>query len=130
MRFLTLAPELTKELCRFVIAGVVTTILHFVVLSFCFTQLRWDIGSSTLIAFLVAVTFSYVANYQYTFKSKQQHTVSAPKFIVTALIGLTWNILLMLTLVDHLAVDYRIAFLPATAVVMANNYLLNKFWVY
>lgn len=120
----------TSQVLRFTLVGLATTLVHFIVLSLFFRYLTYDIVQSTTIAFPVAVIFSYIMSHRYTFRSTQAHQHSAPKFALSVSIGFVWNVGLMYLLVDVLGIYYALAFLLTTSVVMINNYLLTKFWVF
>lgn len=119
-----------SELGRFVVVGVTTTMVHFIMVSICYLILGLGIGVSTTLAFLVAVACSYAGGYFYTFQSSRRHVESSVRFLVSTLVGLGWNVVVMVLLVDYRAWEYWLAFLPATAVVMLNNFLLSKYWVF
>jgi len=115
---------------RFFLVGVATTLVHFVVLSVCFRVLGYAIVPSTIMAFFIAVVFSYLMSYRFTFRSTQMHRSSVPKFLLSVGLGFSWNVGLMYLLVEHIGIDYVFAFLLTTMVVMVNNFILTKFWVF
>lgn len=115
---------------RFVIVGIATTLVHFVVLSIFFRYLGYKIVPSTVVAFFFAVIFSYAMSYCFTFRSTQTHKSSVPKFLLSVGLGFVWNIALMQLLVETVELNYVVAFLMTTIVVMSNNFLLTKFWVF
>ena len=89
-----------------------------------------ELVTSTVVAFLIAVVVSYLINYRFTFRSQKQHKSSLPKFIVTVLVGLGWNIGITVLVVQYLGGPLLLAVLAAASVIMINNYLLSKFWVF
>lgn len=119
-----------KQLLKFIFAGVITTLIHFIILSVLFIYLGCNIVVSTIWAFLIAIIFSYSMNYQFTYQSKELHQKSMPKFFCSTLLGLFWNISLMYFLVEYLGQKYFLAFLLVTLVVTINNFLLTKYWVF
>ena len=121
---------LNKTTIKFIIVGIITTLIHYAVLSVCFERLGISILISTLVAFSFAVLFSYLANYFFTFDSSEQHHKSLPKFCVTVLVGLLINMLVMHFAVTVGELDYRLAFVIATSLVMVNNFTLSKLWVF
>ena len=119
-----------SNLFRFLIVGAINAAIHFIVLSAFYKLAGFGIVSSTVIAFTCAVIFSYQANYFYTFRSKQPHTSSVPRFASTVILGLFFNASIMLIGVEKLGANFYLVFVLATGVVMINSFLLNKYWVY
>lgn len=115
---------------RFVVVGVATTALHFIILHIFYIHLGKDIITSSIAAFAVAVMFSYSMSYRFIFRSEQQHLRSAPKFLLSVGIGFAWNVGLMYLLVERMHTHYLLAFLLTTSAVMINNFLLTKLWVF
>lgn len=121
---------LTRETMLFLVFGGLTTLIHFVVFRIGYIQLGLSVVVATTIAFIVAVSFSYLVNYHVTFQSDQQHSISSAKFIVSTVLGFIWNVTLMHLLIVVFGMHYVLAFILVTGVVMVNNFLLFKFWVF
>ncbi len=120
----------TSEFSRFLLVGLVNTLVHFLVLSGAYEILSFPLVSATVLAFSVAVFISYLLNYRFTFHSQKQHKSSLPKFIITTLIGLGWNVGITVLVVEDFGGSVFLAVIMAAFVVMLNNYLLSKFWVF
>ena len=120
----------TKEFLRFFLVGLINTLVHFCVLYFAYELLSIELVTSTLIAFAIAVVVTYLLNYRFTFRSKKKHKSSLPKFIVTVLIGLGWKVGITVLVVQYLEGPLLLAVIAAAFVIMINNYLLSKFWVF
>lgn len=90
----------------------------------------WPLVLSTVLGYLASLAISYYLNYRLTFQSKEAVIISGAKYFITTLIGLAWNVSLMTVLVNIYDVHYLIAFLLMSLVVMVNNYLLSKYWVF
>lgn len=121
---------LSREKLSFLIVGVLSASTHFAIFYLLFKVLIWSIVLSTLLAYLGSLAVSYSLNYIHTFKSEQDIIKSGTKYFITTLLGLAWNIGLMVLFIDHLHIHYFISFLMMSFVVMINNYLLSKHWVF
>jgi putative flippase GtrA len=84
---------------------------------------------ASALAYVLAATFNYFANYHLTFASKQAHRKTLPKFIVTATLGLGMNTLIFAAMF-YMTTYYLIAQLCATGCTLVINFLLHKFWIY
>jgi len=126
---------------KFVVIGGAATLLQFFLLGL-FVELGWlrpTLASAT--SYACSSVFNYLANYHLTFTSKQNHSQTLPKFVVTALIGVALNTALfsfflflldnyLLTGTNLLTAAYLIAQLFATLLTLIVNYLMHKFWIY
>ncbi len=120
----------SNQKLRFIVVGLISTAVHFVVFTLCYKVFNLGIVASTIFGFMTSLVVAYCLNYWITFKSKRIHTSSFPRYLATTLIGLAWNIGLMLFFVEYMAFHYAFAFVCMSAVVMVNNYVLSKFWAF
>jgi putative flippase GtrA len=126
---------------KFAVIGGAATLLQFLLLGI-FVELM---GMAPILAsassYACSSVFNYLANYYFTFTSKQSHSQTLPKFIVTVAIGLGLNTALfsfflfslnnyLLIGTNLLAAAYLIAQLFATLLTLIVNYLMHKLWIY
>ncbi|MEM5402011.1 GtrA family protein [Paraburkholderia unamae] len=73
---------------------------------------------------------NYSLNRQITFRSKSNPLSTAPKFAIIALLGVLMNGACMKFFVTSLGLNYLIAQLVTTALVLGLTYLLNSAWTF
>lgn len=115
---------------RFLLVGLTSTGIHFLILSVLFKWLGVNIVLASSIAFLGSFAFAYLANYHFTFVSTTEHLQGVSKFLLANGIGFLWNVSLMYLFVEVAHWHYALAFLVMSSVVATNNFLLGKFWVF
>jgi putative flippase GtrA len=113
---------------RFFVAGGTAAAIHFGLLHLFVAGFGWEPTLSTSVAYIVAVTFSYLANYYWTFKSSIPHRTAVPRFVVVAGTGLAWNALIFGSMNYGLGAHYFVAQLVATGLVLFWNFLLQRAW--
>ena len=121
---------ISDQLSKFVFFGGITTVIHFCILHVLFVVFGFPVWISNSVAFIFAASFSYWANYSYTFNSRQDHAQAYPRFITSVCLGFLLNAYLMHVFVVAWQFDYRLAFILITGLVMISNFALNKFWVF
>ena len=115
---------------RFAGVGAIGTIAHYVLLVILVEVLGVQpvIGSS--FGFLLGAAVNYSLNYRYTFASQKQHTETLPKFYLIAAVGFIFNGLIVHTLATVFEVNYLLAQLVATALVLAWGFTANFLWTF
>ncbi len=112
----------------FALVGAIGTLAHYSILyalvEFYKINPIWGSGYGALAGLII----NYVLNYSLTFKSRQSHTQTLPKFALIASIGFCLNIVLMALLTPHLY--YLYAQVLTTGVVLIWNFLANSFWTF
>jgi putative flippase GtrA len=83
--------------------------------------------ASTL-GFAISVVFNYFANRRWTFRSGRAHARAAPRFFLVQSVGLCLNGLLLYLGAEVLGVNYLLAQLFATAVVLVWNFFAHLLW--
>lgn len=115
---------------RFASAGAVGTAAHYALLVatvsiFAMPPLWGSVAGSFL-----GATINYALNYSWTFASKAPHRHTLPRFIVVAALGLAINAGSMYLLVNVAAIQYFVAQLATTAVVLLLGFALNAGWAF
>lgn len=121
---------MTPRIAKFLLVGLGSTLVHFLVLTFLYKSLNAHIVPATVVAFFASLIFSYLLNRTFTFTSRIQHHIGLPKYLLVTLVGLFWNVLTMYAFVGILGLNYYMSFLLMSVIVATNNYLLNKSWVF
>jgi putative flippase GtrA len=115
---------------RFLAVGAVCTALQYAILVALVQLSAASAALASSIGFAAAACVNYIANYLFTFRSDSPHAVAAPRFAATALAGLLQTYAFMWVLVQHLHVNYLVAQVATTGVVLAFNFVTLSCWTY
>ncbi|AZP11729.1 GtrA family protein [Undibacterium parvum] len=123
---------LELQLMRYLINGVVATMVHFGVLQFNLKLLHIpSAGIANFIAAFFGITVSFLGSRYYVFQDHQQTLLTqASKFLALYAIIACFHGLLLYVWSDLWGYDYRIGFLLATALQVSLSYIGNKFLVF
>lgn len=115
---------------RFAGVGVFGTVAHYLVLVVAVElfALRPLVASS--IGFTVGALVNYMLNYRFTFRSKRRHREALPRFYLVAVAGFVINGLVMLILAERLALQYLLAQVLATGIVLIWGFTANSLWTF
>lgn len=112
----------------FALVGAMGTLAHYSILYALVEAYNvnpiWGSGYGAFAGLII----NYVLNYSLTFKSRQSHKQTLPKFALIALLGFCLNIVLMTLLTPHLY--YLYAQILTTGVVLIWNFLANSLWTF
>jgi putative flippase GtrA len=112
----------------FALIGAICTLAHYSILyaavEFYKINPIWGSGYGALAGLVI----SYILNYSLTFKSRQSHKQTLPKFALIASLGFCLNIALMTGLTPHLY--YLYAQILSTGIVLIWNFLANSLWTF
>lgn len=121
-----------RNLIRFftyAMVGAVGTLAQYVILA-SLVSLHWTGPvTASVIGAVVGAVINYLLNARFTFGSKA-HSSALPKFAATAILGAVVNGLLMKVLIDFANVNYLLAQLVASVVVLAITYCVNLVWTF
>jgi putative flippase GtrA len=79
---------------------------------------------------IVGAIVNYALNRRITFKSKSNHRDTLPKFAATAALGVLLNGLVMKVLAEDHQVNYLIAQIIATGLVLMLTFVINSIWTF
>jgi putative flippase GtrA len=113
---------------RFLIVGLLTTILHNSIFLYCVELLKLEALSAVVPSFFISLLLSYVLNYKWTFNIFISHKVCFPKYITVAVNGFTLNIMITHVIVELLNYWYGWALVIVNIAVPVTNYFLNRYW--
>ena len=120
-----------EEIINYLIFGVLTTVVS--ILSYAlFTRVcHIDINISTILSWIVSVTFAFITNKIYVFKSKNDNILNEMfKFYTSRLASLGIEILIMNLLVFALHIDDMISKIIVQVIVIVLNYIFSKIFVF
>lgn len=123
-----------SEVINYLIVGALTTLVSIIVYAL-FTKL-FDVNYmvSNVISWIVSVSFAYVANKLFVFKSKCESKndilVEIYQFFKYRLFSLVIDILLMYVFVELINIDDMIAKVIVQVIVIVLNYVFSKLFVF
>ena len=122
--------SLVKQFLNFVWVGGLATALQYMVL----IMLVQIGGVAPVLASAVGYTsgagLSYFLNYHVTFASDRGHMPAIIKFFVVAGIGLAVNSFIVALVFESLGLNYLLAQVIATGLVLLWNFLANRLWTF
>jgi putative flippase GtrA len=114
---------------RFSLVGGVATAIQYALLILLVRGFRMAPTPASSIGFVLSAVANYLLNYRFTFQSDRPHGPAAAKFGVLAGAGLLINAAIMHVMIGA-GVQYLIAQICATGVVLFWNFLGNSFWTF
>lgn len=123
--------QLFRQLVKFGIVGVLSFIIHYVVLFILVEYFNAYYLLSSGIAFTTSVVFNYLASMKFVFVRRED--ISRNKeflvFVLLSVIGLIINQFFMWYLVEKINIFYMISQIIATCFVMIWNFISRKFFL-
>ena len=118
-----------RSLASFVLVGGFATGVQYALMSLLIWLVDCPLVLASGIGFAVSAVANYALNARLTFRSKERHSKTLPRFIVTALLGLAINTLLLAFLAS-LGMHPALAQLLTTLGVLLWNYTINALWTF
>jgi len=123
-----------EELIKYLIIGVLTTVLNYIVFAVLVNGIKLEMHSSNLIAWVVSVIFAYFTNKLFVFESKSFKIDVLGKEILSFGAARVFSLLLeeviLFIFVDKLGMEKLIIKLIANIIVIIVNYILSKFIIF
>jgi putative flippase GtrA len=110
--------------------GAVGTLAQYVVLVATVASGRAGPVAGSVSGAVVGAFVNYCLNRRLTFRSAGSHLKTLPKFAATACLGVLVNGVVMKVLTDDNRVNYMIAQVLATGLVLALTFLINSVWTF
>lgn len=121
---------LLRQFVGFAGVGVIGTAGHYATL-IGLVQLA---GLMPLLAsaagFVVGAIINYFLSYRFIFRSSKRHGEALSKFLVVATAGLGVNTMVIWFGIELANLNYLVAQLAATAIVLVWNFSVNKVWTF
>lgn len=116
---------------KFGVVGVIAFAIDYGLLIFLTEVFGIDYLVSATVSFTVSVVFNYMASMRYVFAHREgmSRRREFAIFVVLSVIGLLINNACLWLGVDMLGVDYRIAKIVVTAIVMVWNFVTRKIFL-
>ena len=125
-----------EEIINYLIVGVLTTIVslssyYILVFTILNPNNPLELQIANVISWICAVTFAYITNRKYVFKSKNQKKLKEiVSFTSSRIITLLLDMLIMFITVTIFKINDKIAKLIIQVVVTITNYVLSKLIVF
>ena len=125
-----------QQIIRYLIFGVLTTLVSLVIYGACvYTVLDpqdpIQLAAANVLSWIGAVTFAYFTNRTYVFQSNSQHQLrEAGSFFLSRIGTLLLDVALMHVMVQWMGMNDKIAKLIVQVVVIVANYVLSRFFVF
>lgn len=120
--------SLKREVSLYVVFGVLTTLVSLLTYKLFLYMMHYMIATSLSTA--LAITFAYVTNRKYVFKSKGRIGEETIKFFTGRIFAYFIETILLYVLVSLLSQDEFIAKLVVTVIVIVLNYIYSKLIVF
>lgn len=122
--------KLFKQIIRFSIVGICAFIIDYTLLYILTEYLNIYYFYSSIISFLVSLTFNYVVSIKWVFKVNKKTSIKDfLVFIILSIIGLFINQIIMYIMVEKVNVYYMISKLCSTIIVMLWNFVTRKMFI-
>jgi len=119
--------KISKELISYIVVGVLTTLVNFVVY-YIMIHFSIDYKISNTAAFIASVVFAFIANKKYVFLSDKGYLKEFIKFSSGRLFTYVLDIGCMILLIERLNVSEYMAKIWTNILVMFANYFISKFF--
>lgn len=120
-----------KEFIRYCLVGGIAFLVDFGVLIFFTEVLNLDYKISAIFGFIAGLAVNYILSKTFVFKKKvNSETKAFTIFAIIGIIGLGITELGLWLGADIVGIDYRIAKIIVTGVVLFWNYLGRKFLIF
>lgn len=124
----------SKEIITYIIFGVLTTLVNYIVYFICLDKLSWNYLVVNVLAWFVSVLFAYLTNRKWVFESKAKGfkniSVECIMFFASRLTSLGIETVFLKVTVDFMGVDEKISKIIAGIIVIIANYVLSKLVVF
>ena len=123
-----------KELIKYLIIGVLTTVVNYVIFAICVKIIHIDMHISNIVAWIVSVIFAYFTNKLFVFESKSFKANVLVKEIISfgaaRILSLLLEELILFIFVNKMKMNEMIIKLIANVIVIIINYILSKLIIF
>jgi putative flippase GtrA len=114
-----------KSLIRWAVVGTITTVIDYLIFITLYMPTNSVFGAN-LVAAIAATSFNYLMHHKWTFRSKQQHTISGVKYLLNLIFWWITSSLIIKSLIA-IGIDAKLAKLaPLIFIVPINYFVLNR----
>ncbi len=122
------------EVMRYLIFGVLTTVLNIIIYAICFYVINIENLVSNIIAWVLSVIFAYTTNRKYVFNSKANKSKEVIRevisFFTSRLLTLGIDELIMFISVDKLMINGLVMKIISNIIVIILNFIFSKLIVF
>ena len=120
------------QFLKFIIIGIINTLVNLFVFYILTDIIKIYYMVSAVIAFIFAVTNSFILNKTWTFKESLNYKTSSKylKFIIISVIALIFNLILLYILVEYFAINHMIAQIAGVFLNFLINFFGNRLWTF
>lgn len=126
--------KINKGIIMYLIFGVLTTILNFIVFLFCSQVLKIDVLIANIIAWVAGVIFAFITNKFFVFESKTKDLKVFIKelnsFVASRLLTLGMEEIIIFIFITQLNFNSTIIKIIAQFLVIVFNYIFSKIFVF
>ncbi|SEU09419.1 Putative flippase GtrA (transmembrane translocase of bactoprenol-linked glucose) [Salinibacillus kushneri] len=127
--------KMSKEITNYIIFGILTTLINFLVYVFLTKVISLNYQFSTALAWIAAVLFAYFTNKKYVFRAGYDDIIQNIKrfflFVHYRILSLLVDLLVMYIIIEFfLYLDDLVAKIIANIVVIIFNYITSKWFVF
>ena len=126
--------KINKGIIMYLIFGVLTTILNFIVFLFCSQVLKIDVLIANIIAWIAGVIFAFITNKFFVFESKTKDLKVFIKelnsFVASRLLTLGMEEIIIFIFITQLNFNSTIIKIIAQFLVIVFNYIFSKIFVF
>ena len=121
-----------KQFFKFVIVGIINTLINLLILYILTEFFGVYYMLSAVIAFLFAVTNSFLLNKTWTFEEYIKYKIKYKyiQFIIISIIALVINLILLYILVEYFDIWYMAAQIVGVLSNLLVNFIGNKLWTF
>ncbi|NLI91194.1 MAG: GtrA family protein [Peptococcaceae bacterium] len=123
-----------NEITNYIFFGIITTFVNIVCYTFLTKLLAFDFKTATTLAWLLSVSFAFITNKRYVFKSREKEFLILCKefgtFLLSRMISYGLDIISMIFLVEIMGFDDLVSKMTANVLVIIFNYLASKLIVF
>lgn len=121
--------KLNKEVIRYIIAGILTTLISILSYNIC-RNININYETSTVLSWIIAVLFAYFINSLFVFQNKKNNLQEFFKFVFCRLLSLAIEFVCMILMVEILKINDRMAKIVVQGIVFILNYVFSKLIVF
>ena len=122
--------SLARQFRSFLLVGGLCTLLQYAILVILVQGTGMDAVLASSIGFAASSVVSFALNRRFTFASRVGYGKGLARFAVVAGCGLALTAVLMTVGVDWLGVNYLLAQVATTGVVLLWNFFVNRSWTF
>jgi len=121
---------LKTNLPQFLIIGILNTITGYSIIFFSLYVLKLNYLISNSLGYFFGLTLSFFLNKHFNFKSKSNHLIELPKFVLAFIISFVINSMVLFCAVEFFDFSKPISIIIAGIAYSICFFLVSKFYVF